>query len=122
REVCLGVCLSSARAPPESPILSLHDALPILEDDAARINTEAGRSQAAAEWEARARRRRDLIDRYLWDADAGLYLDYNVETRRRRHYEFATTFYPLWAGIASVEQARRVVASLPRFEAPGGIL
>src|SRR5439155_3766915 len=67
-----------------------------MEDDAARINTEVGRSQAATEWQARARRRRELIDRHLWDADAGLYFDYNVETRRRRHYEFATTFYPLW--------------------------
>jgi hypothetical protein len=93
-----------------------------MEDDAAHINTLLGHSTAAAEWQARARRRRELIDRYLWDEGAGLYFDYNFETSRRRPYEFATTFYPLWAGIASREQARRVVANLPRFEAPGGLL
>jgi len=93
-----------------------------MEDDAARINTLLGDAAAAGEWHARARRRQDLIDRYLWDRDAGLYFDYNFETNRRRPYEFATTFYPLWAGIASPEQARRVVANLPRFEAPGGLL
>ena len=53
---------------------------------------------------------------------AGLYFDYNFKTRQRRRYEFATTFYPLWAGIASPEQAARVVKNLPLFEAPGGLL
>src|SRR5206468_2449666 len=43
-------------------------------------------------------------------------------TARRRPYEFATTFYPLWAGMSSPEQARRVVGNLRRFEAPGGVL
>ena len=93
-----------------------------MEDDAARINIVLGHTTAAGEWQARARRRRELIDRYLWDPDAGLYFDYNFETKKRRHYEFATTFYPLWAGIASPEQARRVAANLPQFEAPGGVL
>jgi alpha,alpha-trehalase len=93
-----------------------------MEDEAAHIHTLLGSGAAAAEWQARARRRRELIDRYLWDPEAGLYFDYNYETERRRHYEFATTFYPLWAGIASADQARRVVGNLPRFEAPGGLL
>lgn len=38
-----------------------------------------------------------------------------------RPYEFATTFYPLWAGIASDKQAQRVVQNLDRFEMPGGL-
>jgi alpha,alpha-trehalase len=93
-----------------------------MEDDAARITSIVGDGSAAKEWQARALRRRRLIDQFLWDPGAGLYLDYNFETKQRRAYEFATTFYPLWAGIASPEQARRVVSHLPRFEAPGGLL
>jgi alpha,alpha-trehalase len=93
-----------------------------MEDDAARINSLLRHEAAANEWRARALERKNAINRLLWDPDAGLYFDYNVETKRRRHYEFATTFYPLWAGIASPEQARRVVSNLPRFEAPGGVL
>jgi len=58
----------------------------------------------------------------LWDEAAGLYYDYNFRTRQRRRYDFATTFYPLWAGIASPAQARAVYANLAKFEAPGGIL
>jgi len=93
-----------------------------MEQEAGRISTILGNASAAAEWQARAQRRRQLVDRYLWDPDAGLYFDYNVATGRRRHYEFATTFYPLWAGVSSLEQARRVAGNLGRFEAPGGIL
>jgi len=93
-----------------------------MEQDAGRISTILGDAPAAAEWQARALERRRLIDRYLWDPGAGLYFDYNATTGRRRPYEFATTFYPLWAGLASPQQARRVVGNLGRFEAPGGIL
>ena len=92
-----------------------------MEREAGEIATILGRPDAG-EWPARAATRRTKIDRYLWDADAGLYFDYNYETRRRRPYPFATTFYPLWAGAASAQQARRVAAHLPAFEAPGGIL
>jgi alpha,alpha-trehalase len=93
-----------------------------MEEDAARIQSALGNRAAAEEWQARTSRRRALIDRYLWDGEAGLYFDYNVATKARRRYEFATTFYPLWGGVASAEQARRVRTNLPKFEAPGGIL
>jgi alpha,alpha-trehalase len=93
-----------------------------MEREAGRIQTILGNGQAAAEWQGRARRRQQLVDRFLWDPEAGLYFDYNVVTGKRRHYEFATTFYPLWAGMSSVQQARRVAGNLGRFEAPGGLL
>jgi alpha,alpha-trehalase len=93
-----------------------------MEDDAAQIYAIAGRASAAADWRARATARHERIDRYLWDSESGLYFDYDFESKVRRRYEFATTFYPLWAGIASKEQARRVAANLPKFEAPGGVL
>jgi alpha,alpha-trehalase len=73
-------------------------------------------------WQTRAQHRHQLINRYLWDEEAGLYFDYNPFKGQRRHYEFATTFMPLWAGIASPHQARRVMDNLWKFEAPGGIL
>jgi alpha,alpha-trehalase len=93
-----------------------------MEQDAARIQDELGRPDAARAWRTKAESRRAAIDRLLWDAEAGLYFDYNFESKKRRLYEYATTFYPLWAGAASPEQARRVRDNLKRFEAPGGIL
>ena len=93
-----------------------------MEQDAERIARTLGDESSAATWEARAKRRHELIDRYLWDPAAGLYFDYNATSGHRRPYEFATTFYPLWAGLASPQQARAVVQHLNRFEAPGGLL
>ena len=93
-----------------------------MEMDGAQIARVLGDAAAARTWEARAADRHRGIDKYLWDEAAGLYLDYNFETKQRRHYEFATTFYPLWAGLASRHQAARVAKNLPLFEAAGGIL
>jgi alpha,alpha-trehalase len=100
----------------------LNTLLYIMEEDAARIVDTLGDAPAAGAWRARAASRRDLVNRLLWDEQAGLYYDYNVRTRRLRRYDFATTFYPLWAGIASPAQAARVRGNLARFEAPGGLL
>jgi len=93
-----------------------------METEAARIEETVGNTAGAAEWRRRAAARHAAVDKYLWDAPSGLYLDYNFETKTRRKYEFATTFYPLWAGLASKAQAARVRANLKLFEAPGGLL
>lgn len=92
-----------------------------MERDGAEIARVLGDAAGAAAWDQRAEARHERMDRYLWDAASGLYLDYSFKTRTRRHYPFATTFYPLWVGIASKEQAAAVVKNLPLFEAPGGL-
>ena len=93
-----------------------------MEMEAAQIHDALGRAPDAATWRARAAARRKAMDTYLWDAEAGLYLDYNFETKKRRRYEYATTFWPLWVGAASPGQARRVHANLKLLEAPHGLL
>jgi alpha,alpha-trehalase len=100
----------------------LNTLLYVMEEDAARIMETLGDREAAGAWRARAASRRDLVNKLMWDEQAGLYYDYNVRTRRLRHYDFATTFYPLWAGIASPAQAARLRSNLERLEAPGGLL
>ena len=96
----------------------LNTLLYVMEDDAARIMETLGDRPAASAWASRAASRRDLINRLMWDEQAGLYYDYNIRTRRLRRYDFATTFYPLWAGIASPAQAARVRANLSGSKPP----
>jgi len=93
-----------------------------MEVEAAEIATLLGRPQDAAEFLAKAQARHAAVDALLWDEKTGLYLDYDFQTGRRRLYPFATTFFPLWAGLASPAQAKRVRDNLGRFERPGGIL
>jgi len=89
--------------------------------DLAEISNLLGKESEAGNWKRKAAQRRANIDRYLWDAKAGLFYDYNFQTRTRSSYDFATTFYPLWAGLATKEQAKAVAAKISLFEEPGGL-
>lgn len=100
----------------------LNSLLVKMEQDTARILTLLGRQRQAAVWTDRARARAEAVNRRMWDDDAGIYRDYRFSDDTLSDYEFATTFYPLWVGIASEQQARRIRDSLDRFEAPGGVV
>ncbi|KAH9219991.1 neutral trehalase [Leptodontidium sp. 2 PMI_412] len=83
----------------------------------------AGYVDRSAVWERRARQRKLAIDNYLWNEENGMYFDYNIVNKEQSSYESATTFWPLWAGVASPSQAAKMMAqSLPRFETWGGIV
>jgi alpha,alpha-trehalase len=99
----------------------LNSLLYVYERDAARISRLAGRTGEARAWGERAQARRGKVNRLMWDERDGLYYDYNFEKKEVRRYPFATTFYPLWAGIATPRQAARVAANLRRFERAGGL-
>jgi alpha,alpha-trehalase len=88
-----------------------------------RATGSSGESHGSADWAARADRRKALINALCWDEERGLFFDYDFVEKRRTPYESATTFFALWAGLASPEQARRLVHdALPLFEAPGGLV
>ena len=92
------------------------------EKDLEEISRELGRAADAQKWKLRAERRRKLINQYLWDRTRGMYFDYNLETGAKSTYQYVTTFYPLWAGTASAEQAKSVAANVKVFERSGGLL
>ncbi|KAI1005982.1 Cytosolic neutral trehalase [Podosphaera aphanis] len=74
-------------------------------------------------WERRAMRRKTLIDRYLWNEAKGLFFDYDTVKEAQTTYESCTTFWPLWAGLASRGQAAKIVSNgIPLFEAAGGLV
>ena len=91
------------------------------EQDLAQMAQELGRGEESAKWKQLAERRKDAINKYLWNAQSGMFFDYDFLHDRQSTYDYATTFYPLWAGLATPEQARAVVRNLNLFERPGGI-
>jgi alpha,alpha-trehalase len=99
----------------------LNSLLYLMEEQTGQILETLGRGAEGNEWHERAAQRATLINQLLWDEASGLYADYNFEKKTRRAYPFLTTFYPLWAGIASPAQAARVRANLTLFEQPGGL-
>ena len=80
-----------------------------------------GRADAAQTWKQKATERAGRVNRLMWDEQDGLYYDYDFARKRVRKYPFLTTFYPLWAGFATKEQAARVQRNLFRFERVGGL-
>lgn len=65
-----------------------------------------------AHWQACADQRRDLINTYCWDAERGGFFDYDHVNQRRSTVVSAATFQPLWAGLATPEQAAAVVKNM----------
>jgi alpha,alpha-trehalase len=89
--------------------------------DVARIYEILGHPKSASVFRRAAEARKKQIQNYLWDAKRGIYFDYNFATKTRSSYEYLSTFYPLWVGLATPEQARAVDAHLKLFEQPGGL-
>jgi alpha,alpha-trehalase len=91
------------------------------EKDLEKISRMLGRASDAQQWAERAELRKTKMSSLFWDAAREMFFDYEIPAGRRSTYEYITTFYPLWAGLATPEQARALVRNLSVFEQPGGL-
>ena len=101
--------------------VDLNSLLYRMEMDMAASYSLLDQPRTAEIWSQRATTRASTIRGLMWDPKAGLFDDYNFVTKQRQDYPFLTTFYPLWAGLATPEQAAAVAANLPLFEKEGGL-
>jgi alpha,alpha-trehalase len=86
--------------------------------EAARI---LGYEEESHEWMKRQLSRTAMMRKYLWDEDKGFYFDYNYMTSKRSPVYSLAGFYPMWAGMDSVETAESVMSHLNLFEFEGGL-
>jgi alpha,alpha-trehalase len=91
------------------------------EKDLQQISRWLGRTSDAEKWSKRAQERKKLITRYLWNQKAGMFYDFDFVSGKPSSYQYATTFYPLWAGLATRGQANAVENNISVFEKPGGL-
>ncbi|HKF26158.1 MAG TPA: trehalase family glycosidase, partial [Candidatus Acidoferrum sp.] len=92
------------------------------EKDMEAMSTLLGRPQEATAWKDRAAARGRNIQKYLWDAEQGMFFDWDLHHKERSTYVYITTFYPLWAGVATKEQAAAIMKHLGKLEQPGGLV
>lgn len=92
------------------------------EMDFADIAEQKGDTEEAAEWRERATQRKAMVDQLMWNQSAGMYFDYDWRRKRQGSVRSLATLYPLWAGMASPEQASKIVSKLSVFERVGGLL
>ncbi|VUC37880.1 unnamed protein product [Clonostachys rosea] len=83
----------------------------------------SGEKISSAIWDRKAKRRRLVMSKLMWDENEGMFFDYNTKTQERTKFESCTTLWPLWAGVATPDQAALLVSkALPKFETVGGLL
>jgi len=92
-----------------------------MEKDLEQMSRWLGRNNDASQWNDRAEKRKARITKYFWNNERGLFFDYDFVTKRMSEYIYASTFYPLWAGLATPEQAKAVSSHLNLLERPGGV-
>jgi alpha,alpha-trehalase len=71
-------------------------------------------SACAGEFTRRANARRDAVNRYLWDASAGVYRDYQRVRQTQIPRVSAATLYPLFVRMAAKPQADAVAREVSR--------
>ena len=91
------------------------------ERDLEQLSQRLGRKADAELWQKRAEHRKQAMQKYFWNEKAGLFFDYDFEHSQQSTYRYATTFYPLWSGLATQEQAKALAKNLPILERPGGL-
>jgi len=89
--------------------------------DMAHFATLLGRHAETKEWENRAAARRQAIDKYLWNPAQGMFYDYDFVTQKQSSYNYLPAFYPLWAKLATPQQAVALERHLSLFEHDGGL-
>ena len=91
------------------------------ERDLEHIALLLGNGTEAARWGKKAQLRNAAIHRYLWKPQQGTFADFDFVNHKSSNYAYISSLYPLWAGVASREEAKKVVEKLNLFERPGGL-
>ncbi len=87
------------------------------------LEMEDGTVQKSAIWVRKAKLRRDRMNKYMWNERKGMFFDYDTERCEQCTYESVTTFWTMWAGLASPRQGVKLVeVALPKFEMFGGLV
>ena len=73
-------------------------------------------------WLEKANFRKKVMNQLLWNEKESCFFDYNIETEEQNLFLSATCFFPLWANIATQEQADSMIkVALPKLICLGGI-
>ena len=72
-------------------------------------------------FESLAEKRKRIINELCWSEKRGTYFDYDFINKTQNRLFSAAAFYPLFVGLASETQAKRIVSLLPLLENDYGI-
>ena len=73
------------------------------------------------QWRKRAERRRKLMGELMWNEDEGLFFDYDFQAKEQLNTKTLAAYFPLWAKLATKDQASKLRENLPLFERDFGL-
>lgn len=91
------------------------------ETDFARAAEILQKPKEVEHWSQAAAARKASMNHLMWDRLRGLYYDYNFKKLRRGTISSLASYYTMWAGLASDDQAAAMVRAMRRFEHKGGM-
>jgi len=73
------------------------------------------------EWALQAEDRKKTINELMWDEKSGLYFDYDYVNKRKGTVQSLASYAPLFVGLASEKQAKKLADNLPLFQTQHGL-
>ncbi len=71
-----------------------------------------GKKYTSKDWVLKSEKRKDLMNKFMWNEEEGAYYDYDFVSKTQQKIESATNYYPLWVGLCSENQQVKVVKHL----------
>lgn len=91
------------------------------EMDFARAHDIFGETATARLWREAAEKRRKTVTKYLWSNRNGFFFDYNYQEKSQGKVWSLAAYYALWSGLATDDQAKKLIKRLERFNKKGGL-
>ncbi len=92
------------------------------ERDLAQFARQLGNNTEAKQFEKAAEKRKEQIQKKCWNEKDGFFYDFDTRKNEQSKYKSLAGFFPLWAGVATKEQAKAMMKRLKDFQAPGGLM
>lgn len=101
--------------------IDLNSLLYRYERDLADFFESHGNHESSRRYSSDAAYRKKIMNELMWSNEVGFFFDYNYETRKRSHFYSLAGYFPMWAELASQDQAEKLVNQLEVFETPHGL-
>lgn len=73
-------------------------------------------------WFQKMFERKERMKKLMWNEEKGQFFDYNFKTQQQTHFESASNYFPLWAGLVAKDEAKKMLSTLmQQLKEKGGI-
>lgn len=80
-----------------------------------------GKPEEVKRWKQQSAKRKKVINELMWNERRGSFFDYSYKKGTQSQVASLAAYTSLWAGLATKDQAEKLVKNLSRFEVKGGL-